>query len=102
MAGKVEMKVEVVYATPTRQWQRALVLPPGSAVRAALEACEIAAAFPELDLNNTPLGIFGEPVTLETKLEEGDRVELYRPLVADPKAARRGRAAQTSRKRRRL
>ncbi len=89
------MRVEIVYALPDRYELVELELPSGSTVGEALKASGIAERHPGIDLSN--LGIFGRRVALEAPLAEGDRVEIYRPLVLDPKEARRVRA-----KRRRL
>lgn len=91
--------VEVVYALPERQKLLCLAVPRGTTVREAVERSGIAALFPELDLQAAPLGIFGKAVAKpeERVLEEGERVEIYRPLIADPKEARKQRAAKVAR-----
>lgn len=95
--------VEVVYALPDRQKIIPLLVEPGTTAYQAVLKSGIAQFFPELDLESAPLGIFGQ--TLGTKglapakqyaLQEGDRVEIYRPLKADPKEARRRRAAKST------
>lgn len=90
------MRVEVAYATPTRQRVVALDVPEGTTVYGAAVASGLADEFTEIDLDTIPMGIFGERVKTATTtiLSPGDRVELYRPLIADPKANRRTRAAQ--------
>lgn len=93
--------VEVVYALPGRQHLIALQVEEGCTVLAAAQRSGIAQAFAESDGNNRDidwgaivLGIFGKIVEqpAQTLLREGDRIEIYRPLIADPKAARRQRA----------
>ena len=79
------MRVEVVLALPKRQEVRRLTLAEGATVRDALRAAEM----PE----DLAVGIFGRVVAPQTLLRDGDRVELYRPLAADPMAMRRRRAA---------
>ncbi|MBT3030512.1 MAG: RnfH family protein [Candidatus Thiodiazotropha sp. (ex Codakia orbicularis)] len=60
----------------------------------AIEASGILQMFPEIDLKANKIGIFGKAAKLDTVLSEGDRVEIYRPLIADPKEARKKRAAE--------
>lgn len=91
--------VEVVYALSDRQKLLRLGMPRGTTMREAVERSGIAAFFPELDLQAAPLGIFGKVVARpeERVLEEGERVEIYRALIADPKEARKQRAAKVVR-----
>jgi uncharacterized protein len=84
--------VEIVYALPEEQWGMKLQVRPGTSLGEAVRFSGILQRFPEIDLSRRKLGIFGKPVTLDHVLEEGDRVEIYRPLTADPKEARRRRA----------
>lgn len=90
------LEVEVVYALPQRQVVLPLAVPPGTRVREALERSGIRSQFPELDFDRVKVGIFGRVVRLDAILQHGDRIEIYRPLVADPKAARRRRAGKGS------
>lgn len=85
------IQIEVVYALPERQVVRRVSLPEGSTVGDAVRASGFAAEFPEIDPKRA--GIYGKSVSEETILRERDRVELYRPLKADPKEIRRTRAA---------
>ena len=90
----VEMiRVEVVLALPERQWLRMLSLPAGATVWQAVEASDLAAEAGGV-LDRERLGVFGRRVANDTVLRDGDRVELYRPLLIEPMAARRRRAAQ--------
>ena len=98
MASAPEMRVEVVYATPTRQIVKTLSLPAGSTVEAAIRASGLLEEFSEIDLGVNRAGIFGEIVGLDESLEGGERVEIYRPLIVDPKAARRLRAEAKKRR----
>jgi len=82
--------VEVVYALPERQVLRRMLLPEGSTVGDAVEASGLAREFPEIDARLA--GIFGKRVRPDARLRDGERVELYRPLRADPKEVRRQRA----------
>lgn len=86
--------VEVAYATPRLQSIVELQLAaPVTAREAALES-GLQAEYPELDLERCPLGVFGKQVSDERVLRDGDRVEIYRPLVNEPREARRKAAAR--------
>jgi len=87
-------RVEVVYATPGRQTVYALDVAAGATVRDAIERSGVLAAFPEIDLARNRVGIFGRLTALSAPLRDDDRVEILRPLAADPKDARRKRAAR--------
>ena len=84
--------VEVAYAGRDEQVIVTLQVPSGTTVQQALELSAIAARFPELDLAQAKLGIFGKVVNPDQVLRARDRVEIYRPLLADPKEVRRRRA----------
>jgi hypothetical protein len=84
--------VTVVYALAERAIEIELHLDEGATVAEAIERSGIAARFPEAA--HAPAGIFGKRVARDAKLAAGDRVEIYRPLLADPKDSRRGRAAR--------
>ncbi len=95
------ISVEVAYALPHKQKIIALLVEPGTTALQAAKQSGITKEFPEIDLENAKMGIFGQ--TLGTKglqpanvheLHEGDRVEIYRPLTSDPKEVRRRRAAK--------
>lgn len=86
------MRVEVVYATAAEQVVVEVELPAAATAAEAIRASGILEKFPEIDPARWMLGIYGERVTSEAALHDGDRVEIYRPLVADPKEARRRRA----------
>ena len=88
------INVEVAYALPERQVIRAVNVDVGSTLGAAIVQSGIMMDFPELELENAKVGIFGKVSTMTTVLSEGDRVEIYRPLIADPKEVRRQRAAE--------
>lgn len=96
---KQSIVVEVVYALPDRQRLISLTVPRGTTVREAALRCGLDRHFPGLDLANSPLGIFGKAVPRpeERELETGDRVEIYRPLIADPKEVRKRRAEKAAR-----
>ncbi|NKF23161.1 RnfH family protein [Solimonas marina] len=84
------MRVTCVYATPEQQSLLDLELPDGCTVGQALRYID-AAAFGLQSIDGLPVGIFGERVELAQRLQDGDRLEFYRPLQADPKHARRER-----------
>lgn len=87
------LEVEVVYALPHHQELRALRLPTGATVGQALAASGLLRAYPEIDLAKNKIGIFGKLTQPAAPLRDHDRVEIYRPLAADPKELRRRRAA---------
>ncbi|QQD27157.1 RnfH family protein [Pseudomonas simiae] len=92
------VEIEVVYAAVDHQVLLAVTVPAGTSLRAAVQASGIAAQFPGLDLAGCPLGIFGKVVAdAEVRsVQAGDRIEIYRPLLADPKEVRRLRAAKAA------
>lgn len=91
-------RVEIVYATPAVQWRYTVVLADGETVRAAIDRCGVLCDCPEIDLARERIGVHGRLVALADVLREGDRVEILRPLAADPKMGRR-RRAQSARRR---
>lgn len=93
MANTETMLVEVMYALPDAQFRVEVTLPVGSTVRTALEHSGLPRRFPGIDVQNCKLGVFGRSVKLDYVLDDGQRVEIYRPLLRDPKEARRQRAA---------
>lgn len=86
--------VTVVYALPTGVTEIALDLPEGSRVADALARSGVAARHPEVDLAKSSVGIYGVRVAPDALLGDHDRVEIYRPLQADPKERRRRRAGR--------
>ena len=90
------VEIEVVYAAVDRQLLLAVAVPAGTSLRAAVQSSGIAAQFPELDLAGCALGIFGKAVAdADVRIvQAGDRIEIYRSLLADPKEVRRLRAAK--------
>lgn len=90
--------VEVVCALPDRQRLVRLDVPAGTTLRQAVLMAGLADTFPDLDLAAAPLGIFGKAVqdAEVRQVEAGDRIEIYRPLVADPKEVRKARAARAA------
>ncbi|MFJ7316656.1 RnfH family protein [Pseudomonas sp. NPDC098747] len=92
------IEIEVVYAAVDRQVLRTVSVPEGATVRDALLKSGVGDEFPELDLAECPVGIFGKVIAHpEVRLiQAGDRIEIYRPLLADPKEVRRLRAAKAA------
>lgn len=94
--GSRSIAIEVVYALADRQRLLRLSVPQGTTMREAVRLSGMQQHFPDADLRQAPLGIFGKavPKPEERVLEEGERVEIYRPLIADPKEVRKQRAAK--------
>jgi len=86
--------IEIAYATPERQKIVEHEISKGCSVRDAVKQSGIGQYFPEIDLDNCDLGVFGKAVPPSYELLDGDRIEIYRPLIADPKEVRRQRAEQ--------
>jgi putative ubiquitin-RnfH superfamily antitoxin RatB of RatAB toxin-antitoxin module len=84
--------VTVVYALRDRATEIVLRLPAGTTVAQALDRSGLAQRHPEADIAHCPVGVFGKPVDRQSIIADGDRIEAYRPLLADPKEARRERA----------
>lgn len=84
--------VEVIYALPARQELVRLKLPTGSTVQQAVEASRLPQKYPDIDFARNKVGVFGKLTKLDAVLRDRDRVEIYRPLIADPKEVRRKRA----------
>jgi len=90
------ISIEVVYALPESQRLLTLRVPDDCTVLEAVQRSGITAEFADIDLSNAKLGIFGKVIEQPAQhvLRAGDRIEIYRPLLLDPKAARRQRAAK--------
>ncbi|VAW51949.1 UPF0125 protein RatB [hydrothermal vent metagenome] len=88
------INVEVAYALPEKQIIRAVNVDTGTTLGAAIVQSGIMMDFPELELEGAKVGIFGKAAAMTTVLADGERVEIYRPLIADPKEIRRKRAAE--------
>jgi len=85
------LHVEVIYALRNRQVLLAFEVEEETTVKEAIESSGILRRFPEVDLIRMPVGIFGRATRLDARLRDGDRIEIYRPLIADPKQARHAR-----------
>lgn len=86
------VNVEVAYAKPEEQAIITLAMPEGATVEAAIKASGLLELFPEIALSELKAGIFGVACKLDQPVREADRIEIYRPLVNDPKETRRQRA----------
>jgi len=93
-SGPAAIRVEVAYATPGKQKVLSLEVPATCSVGEAIRLSGIEDEFPDMAVDPNAVGIFSRKVSLEQRLSEGDRVEIYRPLLADPKEVRRKRARQ--------
>ena len=93
-----DIAVEVVYALPEKQYQHSVKLAEGSTVEQAIQASGILELRRDIDLSENKVGIFSRPVKLGDKVQDGDRIEIYRPLIADPKELRRQRAERAAKK----
>jgi putative ubiquitin-RnfH superfamily antitoxin RatB of RatAB toxin-antitoxin module len=91
------LQIEVAYAEPGRAIVKSYRLDPGASVADVLRLAALDPDFTGVDLANSAIGIFGRPAKPEQALQPGDRIEIYRPLTADPKTARRARAKQARR-----
>ncbi len=89
------MAVEVAYARPDQQVIIPVRVPAGATLEEAIERSGVLERFPEIDLARNKVGVFGKPSKLSAGLRPGDRVEIYRPLIADPKEVRRRRARRS-------
>lgn len=98
MADLKMIQVEVAYARPDVQCIIPVEVPEGATLSQALVLSRISERFPEIDPGSAEVGVFGKLSKLSAVLRPGDRVEIYRPLIADPKATRKRRAARGEQK----
>lgn len=96
MSAKIA--VEVAYALPEKQYLLRVTLEEGATIAQAIEASGLLALRTDIDLARNKVGIFSRPAKLQDNVQDGDRVEIYRPLTADPKALRRMRAEKSGEK----
>ena len=92
--SSANINVEVIYALPDRQPLLRVQLAEGATVGDAIRASGVLDEFPEIDLASNKVGIFSKLVKLDEAVRDKDRVEIYRPLIADPKEVRRKRAEE--------
>ena len=88
------IQIEVTFARPEKQDVVRLKLPEGTTLGQAIEASGLLQRYPELEVEKLKVGVFGKLSRMDTVLRERDRVEIYRPLIADPKEVRKQRAAE--------
>jgi putative ubiquitin-RnfH superfamily antitoxin RatB of RatAB toxin-antitoxin module len=88
--------IEIIYAEPQGSVAKSFCLPPGALIADALGMAALERDFQGLDLAHATVGIFGSVASRDRPLKDGDRIEIYRPLVLDPKEARRRRAGSSS------
>ena len=94
MSGNIV--VEVVYALPQKQYLQRVMLEEGSTIEQAIQASGLLALRDDIDLSKNKVGIYSRPAKLQDIVHNGDRVEIYRPLIADPKELRRQRAEKSA------
>ena len=94
MPVRKTITVEVVFALAERQELVTVTVPSGSSAGEAVERSAIARMFPEQDLSVCTIGVWGRLVDRDHRLQHGDRIEIYRPLLIDPREARRQLAAE--------
>lgn len=93
------LQIEVAYAEPQRAIVKIFRMAPGARVVDAMRLAALDPDFSGVDLKNSALGLFGRMIQGDHPLNEGDRIEIYRPLATDPKTARRARAKQARKSR---
>ena len=89
-----EILIEVAYALPQKQMIIPIKVKAGVTAEEAIKASGIIKKFPEIDLKTNQIGIFGKLTQLDHVMRDRDRIEIYRPLIADPKEIRRQRAVE--------
>lgn len=89
-----QISVQVCYALSQKQELVSVKLPEGATLQQALEASGLLTKYPEIDLKKNKFGIFAKLSKVDSVLRDKDRVEIYRPLIADPKEVRKQRAAE--------
>jgi putative ubiquitin-RnfH superfamily antitoxin RatB of RatAB toxin-antitoxin module len=88
------IRIEIVHAQPQRSIAKSLTMPPGALIADALKLAALDEDFQGVDLASATVGIFGQVASRDRPLKEGDRIEIYRPLLEEPKLARRKRASR--------
>jgi len=88
-----QINIEIAYALPDRYYLKSFKVDEGTMIQTAILQSGILQQFTEIDLRENKVGIYSRPAKLTDQLKDGDRIEIYRPLLADPKEIRR-KAAQ--------
>ncbi len=99
MSDQNTIRVEVAYALPEKQAIVELQVAEGTTALEAAQQSGLSGRFDDIDLENAKLGIYAKVVSPKQVLRDGDRVEIYRPLIADPKEVRKARAARAKERR---
>ena len=89
-----QINIEIAYALPDRCYLKSFKVDEGTMIQTAILQSGILQQFTEIDLRENKVGIYSRPAKLTDQLKDGDRIEIYRPLLADPKEIRRKRAAE--------
>ena len=89
-----QINIEIAYALPDRYYLKSFTVDEGTMIQTAILQSGILQQFTEIDLRENKVGIYSRPAKLTDQLKDGDRIEIYRPLLADPKEIRRKRAAE--------
>lgn len=89
-----KLSVEVVYALPDEQTLLSVIVEEGATVKDVILQSSILQEYPELDIESLSVGLFGKATKMTQVVREKDRVEIYRPLIADPKEVRKRKAAE--------
>ncbi|HIQ15658.1 MAG TPA: RnfH family protein [Leucothrix sp.] len=92
-----KIDVEVAYALPDEQILLLIQVQKGAEIKEVITQSKILEDYPELELDKLDVGIFGKMVKINQKVRDRDRIEIYRPLIADPKEVRKRRAAEGKR-----
>lgn len=92
MVSNARIRVEVAYAAPDRQVIKNVELDSGSTIESAIRLSGILSEFPEIHLGHQGVGVFSKPRALTDEVRDGERIEIYRPLLIDPKESRRLKA----------
>jgi len=87
-----QITVEVAYALPEEQVILSIQVEPGTTIGEAIDQSDILQKYPDINLENADVGIFGKAQSMDTVLQPRDRIEIYRPITCDPKEVRRQRA----------
>lgn len=91
----MKINIEVVYASETSQKLVQLEIEPGTSITQAIKGCGLMEIYPEINIDNCQVGIFSKKTSLDTILQDQDRIEIYRPLKISPRDARKLRASLT-------
>ncbi|VVC76379.1 Persistence and stress-resistance antitoxin PasI [Aquicella siphonis] len=95
MASKTRIRVEVAFAAVDKQAIRIVELDAGTTIESAIRLSGILSDFPEIRFDRHKVGVFSKPRALTDTVQDGDRIEIYRPLLIDPKESRRIKAKKT-------